>query len=472
MLRRTRVCSLYLPGASDAPERIRHMTPGGIGGRVKTATQKLDWLDGASVQYLDIACPMVSRVDLASRAAMPARLARLLQNMEERGCEIGSFATSKAIVLFGNYGAIRQALSLYETHKQNHGTSPSVATAMLAVYAGVGNVTGVRHMLRELEAMGGHPVINMYNSVLRCLSHTRSEKAAFRVVEKLAKTRVVPNTQTVLRLLACCRSVQTARIVLQSIEDGKWPPEVTVDERVYNQMISACAPSFDAAGARSLMQEMEARNLPLTRYTYNTYLAVCRRSKDVPGVLKGFKEMRRKGIETDAVTYLVILGAVVDALEEAPRHEQKRFVSLTEAAFEQAMAEDVVDSNVHFTEVARCYAIVGDREAMAQLAKRQQEHGFEPSSMFVGLVADCHRKHTAFSVMWSPIDGSPANFVQKGPDTATGTSTWNPVSPSSPQILAEEEPRVKKPAQDDWYTTVTDEASLVDALDTATSHAS
>eukprot|EP01064_Diplonema_japonicum_P001758 TRINITY_DN11178_c0_g1_i1.p1 TRINITY_DN11178_c0_g1~~TRINITY_DN11178_c0_g1_i1.p1 ORF type:complete len:446 (+),score=58.82 TRINITY_DN11178_c0_g1_i1:912-2249(+) len=403
-MKRCRYLQLYVPGAADVPERIRAVTPHGVKGVVVDTTSALDWEDGLTAQYLVETATRHQKPYLARMVGHAAKIVTVSNNLEQRGCDMGPQTTSKIMALCANYGNSRFAFQLYERYQVKCGSHPSVDTAMSTVFGATGDRTGMRDLLKRMEASEATLSIHIFHAALHCFSHTRDEQAAFRVIQHLAKTNLVPDERTVMALLKCCRSYSSGRVVMDSIKEGKWG-NIAVDFRIYNTLISTCRLHGDVNNALTVIQEMKDAGIPREASTYGSLAGVARASRNITEVSAAFKHMRDDGVAPDVAIYIIAIRAAADVLAESPKSEYLKWLKYAEAAFEQAHEEGVVEGHAIFTPLAACYATAGDIERMEKLKERLLKKHVMYNE-FLHHMAACRRKTFNFSTMWAPIDSS------------------------------------------------------------------
>ena len=211
------------------------MCPVAADGNLATnMTSKLDWVDGDTVQYIE-ECFLALKGDQAlARQIAGGRLCSLVQNLEDRGCEIGPHTAAKSIALMAKFSVVGPTITFFERFVGKHGYGHyPVLTAMASFYADRGDKERARDLLRRMQSHGVPASIHIFHITLRLLAIDRNEVAAFRAINTLAQTSIAPVRITVHLLLACCRSSATAKTVIQSISDGKWGKDITVDESIY-----------------------------------------------------------------------------------------------------------------------------------------------------------------------------------------------------------------------------------------------
>ena len=410
---------VYIPGAAGVPPAIEALTPLRVGGgRAMDTVCQLDWEDGPTATYLGYSCELYHRKDLALRGGFTRRLTQLIDNLHARGCHIGPMTSSRVVTLYGNYGAIDTTLRFFESAVVRCGAHPHLYTAMAAFYARLGNLTKTKEMLRFVADNGGAASIHQYHAVLQCFAVKKSEAAAFRLIETLAKTSIVPEPRTVQLLFKCCRSYATGRVVMQSLQDGKWAvnPTIVVDLLMYHGLIKSCVHRGEVRSAFAVLEEMKKDpDIDPDIRTYNTLASVCRSAGDMKAVADCVLQARRAGLPPDQIMYTILLGAVDDRLRVVPHAERAKWMGVAEAAFEQGFADGVVDSNLHFTGMARCYASVGDVAGMAALKARLVSEGFSAYEAFTVLEVECEKKTRRFAAAWVPMDETlPVHYVACG----------------------------------------------------------
>eukprot|EP01063_Lacrimia_lanifica_P030113 TRINITY_DN4732_c0_g5_i1.p2 TRINITY_DN4732_c0_g5~~TRINITY_DN4732_c0_g5_i1.p2 ORF type:complete len:500 (+),score=180.08 TRINITY_DN4732_c0_g5_i1:342-1841(+) len=468
-MRATRVVRLWLPGAQDVPAEVKLTTPPNHRGQpVASLRDALDWEDSRAASYLQEVGTIHARQDIAIRDGDAGKLTALLQNLEERGCDIGPMTVSKAISLYNNYRATGPALRLYYRFSSSGRKSNSVFTATAAVFASVADLKGVRGVLEEMQASGAEPDLGTYHALLRTFAKGRHEAAAFRAIQALAKTRIRPDPHTVHLLMACCRSYMRGREVFESVAEGRWGEAVRVDAALYNSLLGACAFRGEVGAAKEVLVEMDREEIARTHFTYNAFLNVCRRAKDMRALVEAFREVRRRQHAPDQVFFVTFMTAIAEGLSELAKPEHAQWVDIAEAAFQQAFEEKVVDSGLHFTALARVYAATGDAAKLDALRERCTQEGYPIRSEFVRLAAVCYRQHHAFDTLWAPIDGSlPHVLCRSTPDGRVHQTNVIP-QPGGAAPAAAAPPPPSAAASEDWYVLLNQNAEGIAAVEATT----
>eukprot|EP01060_Flectonema_neradi_P027530 TRINITY_DN37135_c0_g1_i1.p1 TRINITY_DN37135_c0_g1~~TRINITY_DN37135_c0_g1_i1.p1 ORF type:complete len:463 (+),score=59.21 TRINITY_DN37135_c0_g1_i1:124-1512(+) len=406
MLKRCCLLQFFPPGSPHLTNTQRLLTKNGYKGPVTSVTDKLDWTDNETVQYLDLVCVVYKKTILSRRDNASGRLTSLLQNLRDRGCHIGTYTSSKAISLYTNYGNIEAAERLFETVSRESGRDSSyVLSAMLSAYSSVGKLTSFRYVLELIRKSGNPPTIHVFNSTLRCLSYSRNERAAVRTLEALAKTDILPDENTVRSFMRCCSGYHSGKKVIQSIKNGNWGANVSkVNLEIYNSWIKTCSREKNMHNAFGILEDMKKDKIQPDVSTYNSLAMVARDTGEMGNLKKVLDMMEAANIEPEYVVYLCIIEVILKQLDTCPKMKYAHWVKLAEATFGEAESKGLLISIELFTSLARCYEKTNCLEKIVTLRQRLHKHGFPDYDEFIKIYADCLQRQTNCSSVWVPFD--------------------------------------------------------------------
>jgi len=167
----------------------------------------------------------------------------------------------------------------------------------------------------------GHPLFNEipYNATISALRRAGDLNGALKVLNRMKKLKVLPDTVTYNTLLAACERAGAKNKALQLFQqmqqEQKTNPRAGPDTITFNSLISCCGRAGDWKLGLSLLDDMKRGGYTPDEITFTSAITACGKANQWEKALALFGEMERIGLPCSVVSYT----ATISACERAGR---------------------------------------------------------------------------------------------------------------------------------------------------------